>query len=181
MKRDFILADAPGCCCNSDKKQQKEIGVKPADCCPCLVTNHTLQSIISCHQVLWRGALNWHRETSLAGEGAQWASLRIDGPWKRCLPACYIPLCIISGLSLPSVFSGPCHFNGQLSIVAKHHISPVRGKRSQCCTSPLPDWRAVFWSTASREFTVKTLVHHNRHWMQNFPVSDYSEGKKALC
>lgn len=56
MKTDFISADAPGCCCNSDKKQQEEIGVKPAGCCPSLVTNYMLQSIISCHEVLSGGA-----------------------------------------------------------------------------------------------------------------------------
>lgn len=61
-------------------------------------------------------------------------------PWDKW-PLKKVPLCLLTAYyassqerSTLSVFPGPCHFNGQLSIVAEHRIHPFRGRRSRHCT-----------------------------------------------
>lgn len=46
MKTDSLFQLVPlDAAVTQTKKQQEEIGVKPAGCCPSLVTNHTLVTL----------------------------------------------------------------------------------------------------------------------------------------
>lgn len=98
---------------------------------------HTLPSIISHYAVLQREGFPFSAEqckSALYSRGCTASFLQDKRPLKK-VPTWLLTVYYASSreCGMPSVFPGPCHFNGQLSIVAKPRIGPFRGKRSRLC------------------------------------------------
>lgn len=114
-----------------DSPSRRDGGAGPVRCV------HTLLSIISHYTVQQREGFpfsTWQCKGALYSRGCTASFLQDKRPLKK-VPTWLLTVYYASSheCGMLTVFPGPCHFNGQLSIVAKHHIGPLRGKRSRLC------------------------------------------------
>lgn len=142
---------------------------------------HTLPSIISHYAVLQREGFPFSAEqckSALYSRGCTASFLQDKRPLKK-VPTWLLTVYYASSreCGMPSSFQAPVILMDNSPLWLNPVLVPSGEKGADSAESSTPDWQARIWSSARREFTVKTRVNHNLHWMQNFPVPDYSEEK----